>query len=225
MCCDEDSSPTLTNCTITGNSLNHDEPGFGTGIYCVIGSPTLTNCIVWDNVGGAVESLSISYSCIEGTDIWPGEGNINEDPAFKEPDYYLQSGSPCIDAGTSEGAPTNDIEGNGRPCGAAVDIGAYEYGDCPSPEVLFRRGDSNADGATDISDGIAILGYLFLGERKVPCEQAGDANDDGALDISDAVYVLSFLFLGGKPIAPPVGTCGVDPTGHGLPCASFPECQ
>jgi hypothetical protein len=63
---------------------------------------------------------------------------------------------------------------------------------------------------------LAILGYLFLGDKKVPCEQAGDANDDGALDLSDAVYVLSFLFLGGKAIEPPVGTCGIDPSGHSI---------
>ena len=72
---------------------------------------------------------------------------------------------------------------------------------------------------------VAIISYLFLGEKKVPCEQAGDANDDGALDISDTVYTLSFLFSGGKPIGPPVGTCGIDPTGHSLPCDSFPVCQ
>ena len=48
-------------------------------------------------------------------------------------DYHLREGSPCIDAGTSEGAPTTDIEGNGRPYGAAFDIGAYEMGECPLP--------------------------------------------------------------------------------------------
>jgi ELWxxDGT repeat protein len=90
---------------------------------------------------------------------------------------------------------------------------------------LFRRGDSNADGATDISDAVAILGYLFLGEEKVPCEQAGDANDDGALDISDAVYILEFLFLGGQTIEPPVEECGIDPTPDELACLDHPVCQ
>ena len=98
------------------------------------------------------------------------------------------------------------------------------FGDAPLGDV-FRRGDSNTDGTTDISDAVATLGYLFLGLKKVPCEQAGDANDDGALDISDAVCVLSFLFTGGKAIEPPVGACGVDPTGHSLPCLEFPGCQ
>ena len=89
----------------------------------------------------------------------------------------------------------------------------------------FTRGDANADGATDISDAVAILGDLFLGEDRVPCEQAGDANDDGALDISDGIYILSFLFLGGPAIKPPVGACDMDPTGHDLPCSSFPACR
>ena len=85
----------------------------------------------------------------------------------------------------------------------------------------FVRGDSNADGAMDLSDAIAILSHMFLGDRKVRCEQAGDANDDGALDISDGIHLLGFLFDGGKPIAPP-STCGTDPTGHDLSCESFP---
>ena len=140
--------------------------------------------------------------------------------------YRLQVGSPAIDAGTSESAPATDIDGNPRPCWKGIDIGASEYcGEVPPVRIQqFRRGDSNADGTTDISDAIAILGYLFLGDNKVPCEQAGDANDEGALDISDVIYVLSYLFLGGTPIAPPVGTCGIDPTGHGLSCVSFPPC-
>ena len=82
------------------------------------------------------------YSCVEGAEPPLGEGNINTNPLFVESDhwddngtgldlsddtwiegdYHLQVGSPCIDAGTSEGAPTFDIEGHGRPCGAGVDM-------------------------------------------------------------------------------------------------------
>lgn len=39
-------------------------------------------------------------------------------------DYYLQPGSPCIDAGTAESAPATDIQGRTRD--AKPDIGAYE---------------------------------------------------------------------------------------------------
>jgi len=51
-------------------------------------------------------------------------GNIEDDPML-DADYYLQPGSPCIDAGTPDGAPDYDIEGNPRD--ATPDIGAYEY--------------------------------------------------------------------------------------------------
>lgn len=158
-------SPSFANCTISGNSAGH----YGSGIYFHDSSPTLTNCIVWGNVGGAETIWSqisprILYSCIEGNEVWDGEGNINTDPFFVQPgqwenngtpddptddlwvagDYQLQPESPCIDTGTSRGVPTTDIEGNGRPCGAGVDMGAYEMGDCPRSTMAFVRG--NADG-------------------------------------------------------------------------------
>ena len=41
-------------------------------------------------------------------------------------DYHLQNTSPAIDAGTSIGAPTTDLDGNPRPQGDGFDIGLYE---------------------------------------------------------------------------------------------------
>jgi len=61
-----------------------------------------------------------------------GSGNIYGDPLFVSPawgqdgDYHLKAQSPAIDRGTSQGAPSEDLEGNPRPQGAGVDIGAYE---------------------------------------------------------------------------------------------------
>ena len=58
--------------------------------------------------------------------------NTTGDPLFVSPawgstgDYQLQTGSPAIDTGTSEGTPSLDIEGNSRPTGNGFDIGAYE---------------------------------------------------------------------------------------------------
>jgi hypothetical protein len=40
-------------------------------------------------------------------------------------DYHLAPGSPCIDAGTSQGAPAQDYAGAPRPQGAGLDIGPY----------------------------------------------------------------------------------------------------
>ncbi len=54
--------------------------------------------------------------------------NISADPKFANypTDLHLSSTSPCIDRGTSAGAPTTDGDGNPRPAGAGFDIGAYE---------------------------------------------------------------------------------------------------
>lgn len=41
-------------------------------------------------------------------------------------DYHLLATSPALDAGTSQSAPTRDLEQNPRPSGANWDIGAYE---------------------------------------------------------------------------------------------------
>jgi hypothetical protein len=41
--------------------------------------------------------------------------------------YHLQSTSPCIDAGSSVGAPTIDYDENTRPQGSGFDMGAFEY--------------------------------------------------------------------------------------------------
>jgi PKD repeat protein len=42
-------------------------------------------------------------------------------------DYHLAVGSLAIDTGTSTGAPATDLDGQARPHGTGVDIGAYEY--------------------------------------------------------------------------------------------------
>jgi len=45
-------------------------------------------------------------------------------------------GSPAIDSGTSESAPSVDCECMKRPAGDGYDIGAYEFGSTPDPECL-----------------------------------------------------------------------------------------
>ena len=122
------SSYKIINNTIFGN-LAYD----GGGIYCLGFDSYLiiTNTILWNNSpdeivyeGGG--SITVTYSDIQGG--WEGEGNIDADPMFVDPengDFHLQADSPCIDRGTPDGAPPDDIEGNPRD--EFPDIGAYEY--------------------------------------------------------------------------------------------------
>ena len=66
---------------------------------------------------------------------WAGtNGNINGDPLFVNApagDYHLTAGSPAVNAGTTIGAPTDDLDGALRD--AQPDIGAFEYGATPRP--------------------------------------------------------------------------------------------
>ena len=88
----------------------------------------------------------------------------------------------------------------------------------------FVRGDANTDGRNDISDGVFILGFLFLGTKEPSCHDAADADDSGRLDITDGIYLLNFLFLGTDAPPAPYPDCGEDATEDQLPCESFEAC-
>jgi hypothetical protein len=57
-----------------------------------------------------------------------GQGDVTDDPLFSfgwpGVNMYLQADSPAVDAGTTNGAPSQDVDG--RPRDATPDIGAYE---------------------------------------------------------------------------------------------------
>ena len=133
------SSLSITNCTITGNSA-----GSGGGIYCSFSSsPFITNTILYFNPANEISGTgtpNVTYSNIMGG--WEGDGNIDEDPQFVEGgDLHLTERSPCIDAGTPDGAPDHDIDGNPRPYGAGYDMGAYEYqGSASNPPDIKANG-------------------------------------------------------------------------------------
>ena len=73
--------------------------------------------IITANTNTSIEVIFIVGSRESGGD----KGN-----KYRLIDYYLQPGSPCIDAGTAEGTPATDIQGRTRD--AKPDIGAYETG-------------------------------------------------------------------------------------------------
>jgi len=141
----------LTNCTFGANSAEDgkalacnpdDSDSQSPGVF------QIKNCIFWDGGNeifvGDKSIVNITYSNVQGgtgSDSWPGQGNIDIDPRFADPDnddYHLTSRSgrwnrkskswvrdevtsPCIDAGDVN-TPVN-LEP--APNGEIVNIGTY----------------------------------------------------------------------------------------------------
>ncbi|MBN2137438.1 MAG: right-handed parallel beta-helix repeat-containing protein [Sedimentisphaerales bacterium] len=115
---------------------------------------TLTNSILWYNSDGEGQTgdssqiclsdsdcvPAVSYCCIQALpSLFSGNNNIDAQPLFADADgpdgiagneddnLRLQVSSPCIDQGNNDPAGTEDLDGNPRILGAAVDMGAYEF--------------------------------------------------------------------------------------------------
>jgi hypothetical protein len=90
----------------------------------------------------------------------------------------------------------------------------------------FVRSDVDQSSRLDVSDAVAVLRFLFAGERDlVGCEDAADSDDSGVLDASDAVFLLGALFRGGPAPAAPFPDCGEDPTDDALGCEAYEVCR
>ncbi len=110
--CNSNSNPIISNTTISENRAGDSSGGICCHWDC---SPTITNTILWgDTAANGVEisvhngTPIVTYCDVQGG--WPGEGNIDADPLFRDPhggNFHLQDStgcgdslhSPCIDAG------------------------------------------------------------------------------------------------------------------------------
>jgi len=147
--CNDRSSPQVINCTFFGNNAQIE----GGAIYNDSASHiTVVNAILWNDLAaGSDPEISgpsdVMYSCVKDENpddaiVWPGEGNIDDNPRFVLPssppgengDYgdpddglAVSSLSPCINKGTGNNAPLFDILDITRADWGAPDMGAYEF--------------------------------------------------------------------------------------------------
>ena len=205
-------SPTIVNCTIADNTAANG----GGGVLCVNGaSPAIVNCVVWGNsaptgsqialhessvlvvsycdVQGGAAAASLESGCVL---TW-GDGNIDADPLFVDPDgpdddpntwgdndYRLNPGSSCIDAADNTAVPLDtfdldedgdtdertpfDLDGNPR---FVQDPFTDDTG-VPDPPLYWYIVDMGA------------YEYQF-------CH--GDLDDDGYVGLSDLAQLLSWF--------------------------------
>ena len=98
------------------------------------------------------------------------------------------------------------------------------------PQPILLRGDANADGLLELSDGLAVLNFLFTQVvDSLPCKDAADIDNDGTINIADPINLLNHLFGPQPPPAPPGAVeCGPDPDAPGSPgdlgCEQYTSC-
>lgn len=130
---------------------NGDAPGQGS-ILC--DDSIVSNNIVINNNGPGINEFGanglnnvFTNNCLYGNTSGPtrlqhghvARNTVTSDARFVNfkldgsGDYHLRSDSPCVDAGTSQGAPATDFDGRTRPQNGVVDIGPYEFAAAAPP--------------------------------------------------------------------------------------------
>jgi len=196
-------SPTVTNCTITGNNAIR-----GGGLYLYDNcNLTISNSIFWNNepqeilfaMTGAPDTLNIFYSDVmngerdvnlnhNGVLIW-GDGNLDRDPEFaaaENGNYALTDASPCLDAGNPDGGRDPD--------GTWMELGAlhmpHERND--QPRILIDAVSYEFD-AVELGQSVEAqiqlrnVGYAPLTVSEISL--SGDNPDDFSVDFEQVVSV------------------------------------
>ncbi len=173
----------LQHSTVVGNGFAN--PGDASG--GVVSGPAGTeqvrnNIIVGNHTGVRCASCTASYgrNLVWGNvedyadDARRARDDLSADPLFVAPaarDFRLRAGSPAIDAGLALGERT-DAGGDGRPAGAAPDLGAYEF---QPPTADVRINEVMANPLDETSGEFVEL----INAGDAPVDLAGYRIDDG----------------------------------------------
>jgi hypothetical protein len=135
---------------IINNTICYNTATKGGGIYHESDTTKIMNTILWRNNALSGKEilnqrgfLKITYSDIQDT-LWPGIGNISDDPLFADTLCHLGIGSPCIDSGHPDSG-FNDPEDPGN------------LGYALWPAMGYLRNDMGAYGGTDSLPPLGII--------------------------------------------------------------------
>ena len=208
----------FVNSTLCGHSINNPTAS-GTSVYNNSGisqSITFTNCILWN--GGVSEFYWMttapvaSYSCIKGSTVYTGTGNINSDPLLLQ--GFLSRTSPCINVGTAAMVPvvTKDLRGDARITGSAPDMGAHEYSTSGS-----WVGDFDGDGLSDATELTTYASLIYSSDTDLDRmgdgyeaanglnllvdDRYGDLDDDGFPNLAECLKDTAAGSAGSVPTA------------------------
>ena len=110
----------------------------------------LVNCIISniiaENKNTSANGFQQEYNnYFAGFKMPSGNGNLSGDPKFESPssgNFRLKPDSPLIDKGKIINGMKSDYDGNARPSGKSVDIGAFEFQD---KTTSYTKADAGAD--------------------------------------------------------------------------------
>lgn len=211
-------APTFLNSVMIANAATQQGGGLrNAGNLTMVNSILWGN----SDMGGVDESAQVSllgglvdvhHTAIQGLASLAGNDNVGLDPKFitlpsdggdgwgmggndDYGDLSLYADSPCVDAGDSSVVPgwiSEDIAGNMRVQGPAVDIGAYERAAEQTPGACCVVG-----ACSDLADEALCVPFVCnVTTNELPdCGGAcgttcyGDVNGDGVVTVSDRGFI------------------------------------